>query len=195
MSNTTNRKKQLNRLKKASPVQLKELWFLLRMDSAYLSDNLSPAELSMLIIRFSEENNIEPSLEQEMLDLKITTDTDSDIINSQTKNNMNKFIREENIEFLADPQSFRSPISNVNPTPLLTGSSNVDRNCMFKFLRTSKLEDLRGLDICDLVTVLKDENVYIVSCFLCHTISFLDMSQQRYFQLLNTLRDLKPYPE
>jgi hypothetical protein len=166
------------------------------MDQAYLQENITPIELAMLIIRFVEDNEVYQILEEDISNLKINTDADPGIINAQIKNDIDKSIMgEENIRSLTDRENPRIPGSGTTPRLRPVPSSTVDRNCMFRFLSTSKLENLRGLDICDLVTLLLDQDVNGISYFLAHVVSFLDMNQQKYFQLLNALYELKPYPE
>lgn len=166
--NNDHRLKWLKILRKRSPNEMKELLFLLSLNEEYISSNASVIEIGMVIIREAEKNNALDKLDQAMKDMGISeTEIDVELRSSNLKNDTSK------------PFDLSLP-------------SSIDVNDLSKFINAHEPEGLRGICLGNFVGLLKEQDFRLVACFLYKLIRFLDIDQQKYLQLIDTLMLIKP---
>jgi hypothetical protein len=205
--NIDHREELLNICKKQSRVKMKELCFLLGFDGAYLSDNLSITDHGMATIREAEEKNVLDKLKQTMINIGMT-EIDVELNSSQLQNvGMNEIdvelkssqlqnvgMNEIDVELKSSRlqndkiQSFDPSLPSAYPSL----PSPIDPNALHQFFIASKPESLRGICLCNLVMILKEQDIFSVSYFLSKLIYFLDIDYSQYLKLIDFLRQIKP---
>jgi hypothetical protein len=198
--NIDHREELLNICKKQSPVKMKELCFLLGFDGAYLSDNASITDHGMATIREAEEKNVLDKLKQTMINIGMT-EIDVELNSSKLQNvGMTeidvelKSSRLQNVGMTEIDVELKSSRLQNDKSQSFDPSlpSPIDPNDLHQFFIASKPESLRGICLCNLVMILKEQDISSVSYFLSKLIYFLDIDYSQYLKLIDFLRQIKP---